>query len=255
MFLASLRVQEYTRTGYQTKLDLFMRYAGAETLVDAITEKTFWGFVESRKNLSINSQANYARHLRLFFNWLVKHKHIQQNPIPVIKQVKTSIRTISSADKKVIFDYLKKNFLPGYNFVTIMDFTGMRPGEVQNLSWQQFDFNQKILNIWNNKEGRFDQFPLYGKFLTFVKKLKPKKEGLLFPDLQKRSGIEFFKRACKKLGLAYSIYDLRRTFGSDNAPHMTEIELATLMRHRNIETTRRYYISLNLHQTAKKIAR
>jgi len=45
----------------------------------------------------------------------------------------------------------------------------------------------------------------------------------------------------------------RHSFGARWAPHVSEITLATLMRHQHIETTRKYYVGIAADQTSQKV--
>ena len=50
-----------------------------------------------------------------------------------------------------------------------------------------------------------------------------------------------------------SAHDLRRTFGERWAARLMSVQLMELMRHKNIETTLRYYVGANAQRTAQSI--
>jgi len=50
-----------------------------------------------------------------------------------------------------------------------------------------------------------------------------------------------------------SAHDLRRTFGERWAARLMPVQLMELMRHKNIETTLRYYVGANAQRTAQSI--
>lgn len=133
-----------------------------------------------------------------------------------------------------------------------MEITGIRVTELINLKWTQIDYTPKCINIRNNKEQRNDPFPLYKALEEFIATL-PRNGDRIFSCYKNKDSMKFWNRACKALGLRYAMYDLRRTFGTDMAYTMNQFELAALMRHRSLITTRQYYLHIDLHKAGEKI--
>lgn len=286
-FLEGIDVQESTKEGYRVKLEIFRTYmAPIRKKLSDVSETDIIRFkeylykrdrkepvrkpkirkrkpqgpeaetaqIKEKKKLSPNTIATYMNTVRIMFEFFRKKKHLQHNPVRHHNPIPTPVRIISREHKELIFNYLKERNPDGYNFVRFMDMTGIRVSELIDLKWSQIDYTLKYINIWNNKEQRYDPFPLYKALAEFIETL-PKNGERVFSCYKSKDSMNFWKRACKDLGLQYAMYDLRRTFGTDMAYTMNQFELAALMRHRSLKTTRQFYLHIDLQRAGEKIVR
>jgi integrase len=71
-------------------------------------------------------------------------------------------------------------------------------------------------------------------------------EGELFPLAANPSGVSIrFAKIAKRAGVRVTLHDLRRTFGSRYAPHVSAPVLQRLMRHADIKTTLTFYTNVD----------
>ena len=72
-------------------------------------------------------------------------------------------------------------------------------------------------------------------------------------DIGKAAGVKVYTNPRTGKVKFASAHDLRRTFGERWAARLMPVQLMELMRHRNIETTLRYYVGANAQRTAQSI--
>ena len=72
-------------------------------------------------------------------------------------------------------------------------------------------------------------------------------------DIGKAAGVKVFTHPRTGKVKFASAHDLRRTFGERWAARLMPVQLMELMRHKNIETTLRYYVGANAQRTAQTI--
>jgi hypothetical protein len=72
-------------------------------------------------------------------------------------------------------------------------------------------------------------------------------------DIGKAAGVKVYTHPRTGKVKYASAHDLRRTFGERWASRLMPVQLMELMRHKNIETTLRYYVGANAQRTAQTI--
>jgi integrase len=72
-------------------------------------------------------------------------------------------------------------------------------------------------------------------------------------DIGKAAGVKVYTNPRTGKVKFASAHDLRRTFGERWAARLMPVQLMELMRHKNIETTLRYYVGANAQRTAQTI--
>ena len=72
-------------------------------------------------------------------------------------------------------------------------------------------------------------------------------------DIGKAAGVKVYTHPRTAKVKFASAHDLRRTFGERWAAQLMPVQLMELMRHKNIETTLRYYVGANAQRTAQSI--
>ena len=129
------------------------------------------------------------------------------------------------------------NVLPAHyrSFVTLALNTGLRLGELRAQAWKDIDLTQGVLTVTQPKSRKPENLPLNATARTGL---------LLFPTMPKKLS-DLFIRYAKKAGLQdMTFHCLRDTFISRLAPHVSATTLMTLARHRDLRTTRRYYLKI-----------
>ena len=132
-------------------------------------------------------------------------------------------------------------------YITLLIFTGLRPKEMTELQWKHINLEKEHLDVYSSnslKRGR--RIPLNQTTLNLLIQRKRKsKSDTVSPYSASRYASEKMGKLTKASGVKFTPYTLRRTFGSwlvQNGVGL--LEVAELMGHRNIETTRKHYARL-----------
>jgi integrase len=78
----------------------------------------------------------------------------------------------------------------------------------------------------------------------------PKKNNRIF-DYKNRQSLKAIRKELSKYG--FSFHDFRSTFGTRCAKILKPYELKKVMRHKDIRTTDKYYINVELDEIRNKI--
>jgi integrase len=246
---------------YEDSFKAFRKYFGANKYLTSLSESD-WKDLKNHllDTKAHNTTSTYMAHLKTFMDYVIKNKLDNNffqglNPVPRVSTIKMPIRVIPKKHYDLIIKNLRQNKYPELYcyFIEFLYLSGFRRSEALRCKWEHFHFDRNILNIWTQKGGRFDVFPLYPSFKKFILKLKKvSKSETLFP-IEVRA-LDFFPRLCKKLNLpVYGLHDLRRTFGTNMAKVVNVYELQKLMRHNDIRTTMRYYVDTDMSEISKKL--
>jgi len=209
--------------------------------------------VKLLERLSENSVNNYLNHLKIFFNWCIKKNYISENPINFkFKPQQTFKRIIPDEHLHKLLWYLRVHNLNQYCLVKFLLLTGFRRNEVLSLTWNDIDLNEKIIKVKTTKDKRVDSFPIYDRLEKLLALIPKSKDKLLNYS---KDGLKFWYRALEKLNLPkYSLHDLRRKFGTIQAQNgMSPYKLQKLMRHKDIRTTLKYYVDVDIRKIAPEI--
>lgn len=208
------------------------------------------------KQIKENTIISYFHKLRIIFNYFVKQKYIEQNPIPTQKLKLNDIITVPDRELKAILDKLKLSNREHYKVIMFLILTGLRVGEIIGLTFEKnVDFREGVLRVWNYKKDREDLLPLYDELERFVRSEWKDYSGLLF-NYKSAHSLKFYDRFRKKEGYdKYSFHTLRKTFISKLINSgMSVYDVMTLARHRNIETTLRHYSRADLNRIGIEIS-
>jgi integrase len=112
-------------------------------------------------------------------------------------------------------------------------------GELRSQAWKDVDLTKKVLTVTRPKSKKLERLPLNSTAKALLASLE-RTGPLLFPGIPKRFSDRFVEYA-KRAGLpGVTFHNLRDTFISRIAPHVSAAVLMQLARHRDLRTTRRY---------------
>jgi len=221
-------------------------------------------FLLSHFQKSKHSALLYHRVLKAAFNKALSWDYIETNPFVGFKLPKVQLK----APKFITIEELEKicNHTEQEIFKDIFRFaflTGMRCGEIINLTWDKIDFNNNSIQIGS------DNFTTKSKRVRFIPIAKPLKEILLNNPIDNLSldkyyvfnngiGVPFrcdyiskkFKIAVRGVKLPEEIHfhTLRSSFGSYLLQNGTPISvISKLLGHSSISVTEKHYASLSFN--------
>jgi integrase len=140
--------------------------------------------------------------------------------------------------------------------IAVAAFTGLRRGELAGLTWQQVDFDGRLLvvdasycfktqrRLLRTKNGEVAVVPLNASALAALYRIRAagRRGPGVFDVTMCDHAVQRLDRLCKRLGAKrLRFHDLRHTFGSTLA--MAGVELTArqrLMRHKTVAMTDRY---------------
>lgn len=191
--------------------------------------------------------------LKAMFTQAIKWKHLQENPMKYIKKLPDTTKKLPrflSAEE--IIKVLDMCNVWLYKIVVTLIATGMRIGELANLTWDDINFKQQRIHIqsktdWHPKTYEIRTIPIHPTIYNILQKL-PKNKQYVFTspgghkiisgNVQKR----YFKKITAKLKLKdVTIHTLRHTFASHLV--MRGVDLRTvseLLGHASTKTTEIY---------------
>lgn len=271
---------EATLKWYKSTFEMFMRFLQGEHVRPTLEEidvkdiRKFFTEILDRKCSNVYAN-NQQRSLKAFFNFLVKHEYLKENPfsrIPLVKPGKNLPRFLTKEEARrflrVVCEYngLTK-FLSVRDKVIIglMVFCGLRRKEVISLRLDDvnLDTDHPFLRINNAKGNKTRMVPIRYELVDWVKEyILLRKDNntdkLLISYCRKPitgEGIrKVIKRYALKAGIGKSVspHVLRHTFATLLLPGTDLRTLQELMGHSSIRSTE-IYIHVNEELLGKAV--
>jgi integrase len=198
--------------------------------------------------LSAHTVSKHIRSLSAVFSWAVDRNLLHRNPISQYVRVNPKPLPVIPLTKEEIKKLLATAGRPDRDMFTFMLLTGFRAGETCALKWEDVDFDQKLIRVWNAKEKRWDYFPMDRELLNLMKKLPRAYAPFVFVYRIPNSASRRFRRLRDhlKINEAVTLHTLRTNFISNLVrSRLTESEVMHLARHRSIITTHRFYTAFD----------
>jgi len=194
----------------------------------------------------------YIASLSALFSYALRLRWIDENPcfnLTKLKENKGRDRTLSEEEIFKLLASCRESKSPYLYCIVLMSLTtGARQGEILGLEWRHIDFDNKLANLQETKNGRPRSISLADSVIEALKSLYQKRDPakkLVFASKTafgrvdiKKAWQEALKRAkiedCRA-------HDMRHTFctmaAKQGAPNL---ELATAMGHRTLGMLQRY---------------
>jgi len=202
------------------------------------------------KGNSKSTVNRYVALLKRMFNIAIDEEYLEQNPAAKIKlySEKDTIkeRILTEEEEKKLLEASSPTL---HSVLLIMLQSGLRPGEVFSLRWEQINFNLRVITVERTKSGKIRHIPMNKALFEELKSLKSSvnsKSPYVF--LNEKTGKPIttvnkaFRAACKRAGLkGLRLYDARHTFASRLVRCGADIEtVRSLLGHSDIKITQRY---------------
>jgi integrase len=250
--LAAAREATRKKAGYV--FDAFANLMRPKAL-GVVSERTLSRYAtrlreEGRKPATIHGHLAY---LRAALRWAADQRLIPAAPKVVMPKVpkKRIIRKIVAEEFERLVAAAPDE--PWAAFIGTAWYTRMRRNEMLDLAWDGeagapwVDFAQR--RIWipaaYNKSDADQWVPLHPQLAEALLPLRQAHGKLFHLSASPREVSRKFGRIARKAGLKITLHDLRRSFGSRYAPHVSAPVLQRLMRHADIKTTLAYYTNVD----------
>lgn len=207
----------------------------------------------NKKKISCSTVNRYLASLSSVFKFGVKEcGFLKENPCLNVKRFqepRERTRVLSVEEFNKIYDLCKQSenkFLLPIFLLAVT--TGMRRGEILNLTWDHVNLSSGTIYIEMSKNGHPRTVSIYKELSKILQKLyyeKTKKTNLVFHSLKTFRILHFQKKWEKILKTAkiknLKFHDLRHTFATYAAEAgASNLELATCMGHRTLQMLQRY---------------
>lgn len=257
------QLSQYINTRYidRTAETYIMRLTNFTTFLESIklvnifevTPQIVEQYITSRinvvKNVTIN---NEITHIKAVFNIAIKLNFIDKNPFAGIKNLPVKKKQpfwYKKEEIQTIFSHIPWRFKP--HFYVLLD-TGIRPGEMALLHWEDIDYDKALLNITTRRSEakmRPRSIPLTARSLAAFQERKQLAEHPVYifssqsgKLLHKNTLRNVFIRAKIKANIRTGrVYDLRHTFASWLVQSGESIYLVSyLLGHSSVKMTEIY---------------
>ncbi|OGH96423.1 MAG: hypothetical protein A2039_05335 [Candidatus Melainabacteria bacterium GWA2_34_9] len=175
-----------------------------------------------------------------------QNKFIENNPCSDVKKLKVDnykIRFLTKEEEKCLFEAIGEHWIKPI-VVTALQ-TGMRKGEILNLTWDCVNFDQKYIDVLQTKSGKPRQIPISKKLKETLKAM-PELSEYIFVN-EKTLGVqqninhvfpEFVKTAEIK---DFRFHDLRHTAATRMVEKGVDLVVVKdILGHADINITMRY---------------
>lgn len=284
-----LQVRENTLCEYKSAMKSFIECAGdidSSTVRHEHAEKYVQYCIQKNAPATVRKK---LMTLKRIFQMAIERDQLESNPFSRVKTPKFSaqpVRVLTAAESNRLLAaakvFEKAVNLKWHLLITIALHTGLRRGEVLNVTWNDIDWDKKLLKVtpkkdtaltwkWDIKDTDNRLLPLTDELLAMLKKHKLESDShcpyVFIPhgrynliqakraegkwSLRKGANplnnfVRPFRSICRRAGVENaSFHDLRRTCLTNwFANDLREFEVMNLAGHANFETTRKFYLAV-----------
>jgi integrase/recombinase XerC len=232
---------EKTKIAYEEDINNFFAFlknsGDADYLsIDHLDVRAYLSFLYE-KEYSRNSISRKIASLRSFYQFLLKHEAIQENPFSYVHMKKKQLRLprfFYEKEMEALFEAAqghKPLEIRNRALLEILYGTGIRVSECANLTLEQIDFNARVLFI--HGKGNKDRYVPFGSFAEdALKDYMEKGRAVLMDKYQKSHPYIFVNHHGDQLtttGIEYILNQLikKSSLSSDIHPHMLRHTFAT----------------------------
>jgi site-specific recombinase XerD len=217
-----------TQSNYRSIIRQIITYFGPERPLNNITTQEIERFKCNKYEKKISPHTvNYTlRCIKAFFNLMVSWGILEKSPSKGVKSIRIdeTIRPyLSREDLQTVLTYTHGTQL--HDIILFAVLTGLRLGEIVNLTWDDISLNKRKIIVRSNgnfrtKSGKMRVIPISSALLKLLEATQ-EKTGLLFRSPQGNAWrgqfiSKQFKQAVRNCGLNEKLHfhSLRHTFGS-----------------------------------------
>jgi len=212
-----------------------------------ITAHDFECYMNQRKvdhkNSTVNREIACIKHM---LNKAIEWGYLLTNPLRTVRMLKEPpgrVRYLNGEEIECLLSQCADHIRP----IVIMALnTGMRRGEVLNLTWSDIDLQNRIIHVRHTKNNEIKTIPINDTLLNTIRTLGPQLPNQYvfansagIPYIDVKTG---FKKALRRAGIPdFRFHDLRHTFASRLVMAGTDLRtVQVLLGHKDIKMTMRY---------------
>lgn len=185
---------------------------------------------------------------------------LRDNPVSLItkpKEPRGRVRFLSDEERQRLLNACEESKNPYLLTIVVLALsTGMRLGEIINLTWANIDLERSWIILEDTKNGERRQVPIKGKAFSLLKKLSDNRlvcSEFVFPDtISYRKPIDIrsaWNYAINRSEIKdFRFHDLRHSCASYLAMNGASMaEIAAVLGHKTLQMTKRYTHLSNSH--------
>jgi integrase/recombinase XerD len=212
--------------------------------VTAVLVEDFQSMLYDRMSgASVNRRFNTFKH---FFRKCLEWKFIFENPAAGIKKKKEESKPFKPWPTEIVAQFLLLTTDVHTDLFYFLWLTGCRPMEAKNLMWTDIDHDAGEITFKCGKNAKVTRkFPITDEISSLLHQMKMDSIYVFSKDKKQITNQLLYHYAKDRLKQFtrenYTVYGLRHTFGSRMSENgANAFEVAQLMGHTKIETTKRY---------------
>lgn len=259
-------ISRYTVENYNSDLYIFYNYLvnyNIELDVKLINKhilKQYFQFLKFDKEYATSTMRRKIHCLSSYFKFLYEEDYISDNPMKSIHAPKRPQAIPIFVTREDMLKLIKQTDISGgeytirdKTFFLLLFLTGLRRGELSNLRWNNVDFNNKNIRLLNTKGRSSRVVPLVEPLLSYLKMYKKfrnadindyvivSESGNRMSETSVEVLFRKYVKLCELDGKGYTPHKCRHTFATNMAKGgLNTIELADLLGHKDLNTTRIY---------------
>lgn len=262
----------YTIRRYRQVINFYCNYSGIKEIeqVSDDNARNLFYYGRTERSWTPNTFVCYHKSLNVFFNWCIKEKYIEHNPVVDMEIPKLTKKLPPKLTKQEALRLLEVvyNFPYEYHFLRFRNhaifstfiFAGIRAKELLNLKYTDIDIENLTLFINQGKGSKDRVIPICYKLAESLQKYVAERKRLgktcpeFFASLNRNIGFteSGLKRLTEKMrmasGINFTIHKLRHTFATLMLEGGCDIySLSKMLGHNDIKTTTIYLASSAEH--------
>lgn len=248
------------RDGFRISMENFYKIVSPEFKANKVTYEHSLLFVKrlTDQNLSNATVRTYYEHVKMMFQFLVKQKYLNASPLNTDVLPRKSKKAIITFSEIMLDEILagaiessdKSNDKSFYFILKLLLLTGLRPKDLINLKSGDINFAERNIHVLISKTDKEIFIPMSNKLYEFLVNemshiIELDNDQLLFPEYSVSRIGRRFRRLKARLGIKekymYNLKTFRKHFATHYARGLDIQDVAYLLGHDEVATTKAYY--------------
>jgi integrase/recombinase XerD len=234
---------------YTEAVKKFVSVLGDKPMKDINYEDMYMFRDTMIRRVSKISTKKYLSHLNALFNWAADPEVNLIDKNPISRNVKFSVKTkerpgFTDSQIRRVFQMAMKSgdFDLKYQLEFLL-LTGFRSNESCNYTFDQLDFENKVIKHYNQKRDEYYPYPMDRRLERFLRRLPREYAPYVFKYRTKYTLAHYLKRIVRKLGYdeKLSVHSLKVTYVNRlKRAGLSPTAIHILSHHKSFQTTMLY---------------